>query len=208
MAALLILGIGVAACGLPAPSESASSPSAAAASASDTSPEATGLQDGNGEGFSAVLLARAYSAGFSTPDERTAALPLDIIVFQDGLVVARVDTPPEPPTYREMQLSADELASVRLAVEEAGVTDFVVPYDPTFHSSDGMTVLQAIKSDGSLVDIAVVALNANVQPSPPDVPSDIVELDSLLSVLQHRVRSEGADSSRDLPTLAGVLPDE
>lgn len=58
-----------------------------------------------------------------------------------------------------MQLSADELASVRLAVDEAGVTDFVVPYDPTFHSSDGMTVLQAIRTDGSLVDIAVVALN-------------------------------------------------
>lgn len=101
MAAPLILGIGVAACSLPALSESASSPSATAPSASDTSPEATGLEDGNGEELSGVLLARAYSAGFSTADERTAALPPDIIVFQDGLVVARVDTPPEPPTYRE-----------------------------------------------------------------------------------------------------------
>ncbi|MGH2402599.1 MAG: hypothetical protein ACRDE6_07785, partial [Candidatus Limnocylindria bacterium] len=55
---------------------------------------------------------RAYTGGFEASAQRTAQVPAEVVVFDDGVVVADVGVSPAV-RYATIQLTEDELQSVK-----------------------------------------------------------------------------------------------
>ena len=154
---------------------------------------------------SRLVAVRAYSAGFSTQEERRDDVSADVALFDDGLVLADVGEFPDRRNVA-VQLTRPEIDGYLARIQSLDLADLFVPYDPAFHTASLMTVIRV--DDGTdPIEVAVAGLLSNVV-EPAGVPRSAVEIDLLMSELKDLAESEGQPYTGEVPTIAGVLPED
>jgi hypothetical protein len=152
-----------------------------------------------------VLVLRAYTGGFEAHAQRTAQIPAETVVFDDGVVVADVGVSPAV-RYAAIQLTEDELQSVKDVLDQVDPRGHFVPYDPSSHVVSEMTIIQVHPGGDQAIEVAVAGLYAaHVSPAPEVAPLWAAALDSKMTELRDLVdRRGGFDFAGEIPTVDGV----
>ena len=96
-------------------------------------------------------------------------------------------------------LTSNELTMLQELLTDPAVINSPLTIDPDLASSDaGVTIIQARTSRGD-VEIAALGLDTRLDEVPAAVPPIAVRLDTYLSALWERVRTDGSPWFGELP---------
>jgi len=154
-----------------------------------------------------VLVLRAYSGEFFSHQERTERGFPDIVVFDDGEVVA-VSTSEigiGRPQYASLSLSPDELAQLvdQLAAADWGGLAAGAFRERTRCEDCGTTIIRT-DVDGETVEVSAHGLYTDTPPAyvaSLPYPESLIELDRTLNELRRRVAAEGQTFEGEVPRI-------
>lgn len=153
-----------------------------------------------------ALVIRVYSGEFTDHADRELLGSPDIVVFDDGLVIAAEQPPFEPdPTYVGLQLDPDELEQVRESLLAADLDNLAAggQRDRSF-CIDCPTAIIRTDISGETIEVAAAGLLTTLTPeyvAQLPYPPEVIAVDRLLNELRDRVRDEGAPYSEPVPLI-------
>ena len=191
--------------GLALVSACAVTPSAEPDSTPDYRPQ-TAAPAGMVEPLGPILVLRQPSGPFLTHGERTILGYPEVVVFDDGRVVAGADVDwlqGRKPAYRSLVLSAEEFGGFVDELRAAELPDLVAGTIPeAAFCVDCTTTIIRTDVDGETAEIVAYGLvtdgpESSVSRLP--YPDDLVELDQRLNALAERTLAEGEPFDEPLP---------
>jgi hypothetical protein len=151
------------------------------------------------------LALRVYSGAFTSDSQRTEQARPDVVLFDDGLVVANVSPypPHESVDYRSIQLDATQLEQARATIVAAGLSHRPAPAMDDWICY-GATILQVFGADGSKVEVVAPCLlwaPGLSSPDPGRYGAGVVSVNALLTRLHELAARDGSPWAESLPSV-------
>lgn len=144
-----------------------------------------------------ILILRAYSGPFTDHAERNRSAAPDIVIFDDGLVVANVALVSEPPKYMAHQLSDAAMADVSQILQAAELRPIAAGgIAGGTLCADCPTTIIRTDLDGETIELAASGLLTTVHPryvARLPYSKGLIDTDRLLNRLLGAVRRGPAE---------------
>jgi len=154
-----------------------------------------------------VLVLRAYSGEFFSHKERTQLGFPDVVVFDDGRVVAvsTSEIGAGRPLYASLMLTSEELTQLSEQLAAAALDGIAVgAFSERTHCFDCGTTIIRTDIDGETIEVSAHGLDTRASPdyvANLPYPETLIELDRTLHEFRQRVAAEGQPFDGDIPQI-------